>query len=143
MCNYYTKFNTLPSTCNYNFSCTFLHFPLIIFLLIICTDNILEPQDVSSLAAAFKLIVPVASEWQNIAVLLGIPDYAVAAIYVDYSKVHDCLTAVLKEWLKQTNPPPSLKALVEAAEVLGYHTLAQKICSKFSVGLESNWTASD
>ena len=65
------------------------------------------------LAKAFKLLIPIAEEWQNIGTLLELEDEALTSITTVSNKSIDHLREVLKLWLSQE---PSWEALAEAVE---------------------------
>ena len=54
------------------------------------------------------------SKWKNIGLRLGITIDTLDAIEHDYRKCDDCLMAVLKEWLKRSEPRPTWDALQQA-----------------------------
>ena len=66
--------------------------------------------------SAFRLLLPVASQWQNMGTLLDIPDGQLAAIKSNEQRVESCLREMLNTWLKQTDPPPTWSDLVNAVE---------------------------
>ena len=68
------------------------------------------------LAKAFKLLIPVAEEWQNIGTLLELEDEALTSIAAVGKKDSDCLREMLKLWLSQKDRIPSWEALAEAVE---------------------------
>lgn len=76
---------------------------------------------------AFKVLLPMANEWQNIMALLGLPNDKMRAIKSENSAVNDCLRESLSQWLKQTSPPPSWEALAETVELLGDYSKAREI----------------
>lgn len=82
---------------------------------------------IPQLCDVFELLIPTASDWQEIAVLLKIPPSVTEKIEQKNMKVTACLRAVLTEWLKQTNPRPSWNALAKALKLLGNETIAEKI----------------
>ena len=65
------------------------------------------------LAKAFKLLIPIAEEWQNIGTLLELEDEALTSIATISNKNIDRLREVLKLWLSQE---PSWEVLAEAVE---------------------------
>lgn len=68
------------------------------------------------LAKAFKLLIPIAEEWQNIGTLLELEDEALSSIAAVGKKDVDRLREILKLWLSQEDPVPTWEALVEAVE---------------------------
>ena len=70
------------------------------------------------ISSALKLLLPIASKWQNIGVLLGVPIEIVDAIkYENRHSYSMCLIEMLTYWLKQVDPPPTWKDLIEAIEL--------------------------
>lgn len=64
-----------------------------------------------------KELLPLASEWQNIGIFLGIPEGELKVIKGDnYNKAKDCLREMISMWLRMINPKPTLEALVEAVK---------------------------
>ena len=68
------------------------------------------------MAKAFKLLIPIAEEWQNIGTLLELEDEALTSIAAVNNKNNDRLREMLKLWLSQEDPVPSWEALAEAVE---------------------------
>lgn len=69
------------------------------------------------LAKAFKLLIPIANEWQNIGVLLELDDDVLKSIPAkEGSKDTDYLREMLRVWLSQEDPQPSWEALTDAVE---------------------------
>ena len=75
-----------------------------------CLDN--KPK----LKAVLKWLLPLASDWRNIGVLLDIEDPKLENIKRDEVGVQNCLRAMLSEWIKMVDPQPNWKNLVEALE---------------------------
>ena len=84
-----------------------------------------------SLQEAFKILIPVASQWQSMAVLLGVPSNLVDVIRDENSRVNDRLSSMLGRWLNQTDPAPSWNALAEAVTALGNQAKAKEIRDKY------------
>jgi hypothetical protein len=80
----------------------------------IAAEGVKKPQ----LAKAFKLLIPIAEEWQNIGTLLELEDNTLTSIAADgkLKKDIDRLREMLKLWLSQEEPVPSWEALAEAVE---------------------------
>ena len=72
--------------------------------------------DRPQLSKAFKPLIPIAKEWQNIGVLLDLSDQDLKSITADGDSDIDHLREMLRLWLSQVDPPPSWKALSEAVE---------------------------
>ena len=69
------------------------------------------------LGKAFKFLIPIAEEWQNIGTVLEIEDKALTSIAAAGKKDTDCLREMLKLWFSQEEDPlPSWEALAEAVE---------------------------
>lgn len=68
------------------------------------------------LSKAFRTLLDVSSDWKNIGVLLEIQSNSLDGIEVDERDNNSRLRAMLTEWLKQVNPPPTWKQLAEAVE---------------------------
>lgn len=82
---------------------------------------------IPTLQEAFKVLLPIAYEWTNIGIILGIPHGQVEVIQQENRRVNDCLRKMLNKWLSQTSPQPSWKDLAEAVELLGDHIKAKEI----------------
>lgn len=59
-----------------------------------------------------------ASRWKDIGVFLGIADGPLDTIEADHKGVMGCLRELLSLWLKQVDPPPTIKALAEAVKLI-------------------------
>ena len=65
----------------------------------------------------FKFLLPLASEWQNIGVLLEIADGELKRIKADnHHQSTNCLREMIGFWLKRDDPPPNWKELCEAVK---------------------------
>ena len=71
-----------------------------------------------TLRNVFKDILPLAHDWKNIGVLLGIKEHILTNIKEDEASVRDRLRVMISEWLKQVDPPPTWAALADAVELL-------------------------
>ena len=67
------------------------------------------------LPKAFKLLLPLASEWENIGLCLGLCDFE-DSIKAKAKTPPSCLREMLKLWLNRVDPPPTWKELAEAVE---------------------------
>ena len=75
----------------------------------------------------FKLLHPVASDWQNIGTLLGIDESSLSTIRAnENNKVISCLREMLSLWLKQSSPRPTWEALSDA--VKPFDATISKMC---------------
>ena len=80
-----------------------------------------------TLKDSFQMLIPIAHDWQNIGVLLGIDHNSLKNIEYDYdNSARDCLREMLAEWLKRVIPHPTWERLAEAIELTD-QTIAQKI----------------
>lgn len=71
------------------------------------------------LADAFKELVPLAADWQNIGVLLKLSEGELQKIRHDYPfRALDSLREMLRAWLKTIKPSPTWDALAEAVEII-------------------------
>ena len=52
------------------------------------------------LSEAFKALLPLASQWENIGILLGISSTVLNTIHVDVHSAENCLREMLSYWLK-------------------------------------------
>ena len=66
----------------------------------------------------FRKLLPLAADWNNIGVLLGIQDHILQEIKHDYSQCRDRLRVMLSKWLKTNDPAPTWSSLAEAMEEL-------------------------
>ena len=71
----------------------------------------------SKLRDAFKKLLPLAADWNNIGVLLGIKDNILREIRHNEKQGYDCLREMLSEWLKIDNPPPTWNSLADAVKL--------------------------
>lgn len=79
-----------------------------------------------------KELLPLASEWQTIGTLLGIPEGQLKVIRHDYHhQAKDCLREMISIWLKMVDPKQTLETLVEAVEVVD-KMKAQDIKTKYT-----------
>ena len=84
------------------------------------------------ISSALKLLLPIASRWANIGVVLGVPIGIVDAIkYDNRNSCSACLREMLIEWLKQVDPPPTWENLIEAIELFDPY-IAHKARTHFS-----------
>ena len=71
-----------------------------------------------TLPNSFKELKPLAAKWQNIGMLLKIPDGILNTIRHDErNEADNSLRSMLSEWFKQTHPSPSWAALADAVKV--------------------------
>ena len=72
-------------------------------------------DDQPKLKDAFGKLLPLATHWRNIGVLLGIKNDDLHAINLNV-KEDDCLREMLSLWLKNKNPLPTWSILAGAVE---------------------------
>ena len=67
---------------------------------------------------AFRQLLPISKDWESIGTLLKVPIGTLDNIKfsADKSDMHSRLRAMLIEWLKQVNPPPTWAQLADAVE---------------------------
>ena len=75
-------------------------------------------DDKPRLTYVFKKLLPLASKWKTIGCLLAIESHIIDNVKRNEEDVHDCLHAMLSEWLKQVDPPPTWRAVVDAVEAV-------------------------
>ena len=80
----------------------------------------LQQETKPTLQDAFRVLRPLAYDWQNIGVLLGLESHVLKEIkYTNPGSAKDCLREMLDQWLKRTEPPPSSWQLAEAVKDAG------------------------
>ena len=67
------------------------------------------------LSKAFKLLLPLASEWENIGLCLGLDNFE-ESVKASAKTAPSCLRETLKLWLSRAEPPPTWKELADAVE---------------------------
>ena len=87
----------------------------------VAVEGCKKPQ----LAKAFKFLIPIAEEWQNIGTLLELDVDALTSIATVGKKDSDRLREMLKLWLSQEDPVASWEALTEAVEPFNDHVAAK------------------
>ena len=99
-------------------------------------------DDKPTLKEAFQLLFPLAHEWHNIGVLLGILDGDLNAINADNAAVRSCLREMLRKWLSRVDSRPTWSSLAEAVEPFDprkVEEIHQKYCSnKVSLAIETH-----
>ena len=93
-------------------------------------DRILSQDDVADVVCE---IFDVRTKSDKFGRVLKLPKATVDCIYQQYSDPQDRLFAVLDEFVKQVEPPPTWRVIVEALRhpLIGQHRLAQEIESKY------------
>lgn len=74
-------------------------------------------DDKPKLKNAFEKLLPLAADWNNIGVLLGVKDSILQVIKHDVSQARDRLREMLAEWLKSDDPSPTWNSLADAVEL--------------------------
>ena len=77
------------------------------------------------LAEAFKMLIPIAKEWQNIGVLLKLSDQDLKSIDTDGDSDINHLREMLRLWLSCVDRPPSWGTLAEAVELFDAEVAAK------------------
>ena len=62
------------------------------------------------------MLLPLATDWINIGVLLGIEEDILQEIQQKERQERNCLRVMLSKWLKSEDPPPTWCDLAEAVE---------------------------
>ena len=112
------------------FAIEVVHFSLV--LIIITLYNTYTGYH-PTLSKPFGEVLPLASEWYYLGVLLNIPESRLSAIRKNNHDRRDRLREILMQWLKQTDPAQLWHELAEAVEPLN-PAKAQQIRQKYSVG---------
>ena len=71
-----------------------------------------------TLVKAFKEVFHLSRNWHHLGFFLNIPESSMSTIFHQNDSDHDCLHETLKEWLKQTDSPPTWRELAEAVKSL-------------------------
>ena len=93
-------------------------------------DRILNQEDVPKVVCE---ILEVQTKSNTFGRVLGVPKVTVDSIHQRRSDPQECLIGVLDEFVKQVEPPPTWRVILEALRnpLIGQHRLAQKIESKY------------
>lgn len=79
-----------------------------------------------------ELINRVAAKWEEIGFSLRLESGLLEIIKKDNpSDCRACLREMLKEWMKQVDPPPSWSAIIKAVKDCGYRPLARTLKEKY------------
>ena len=74
----------------------------------------------------------VAAKWEEIGTSLQLDSGLLEIIKKDNpGDCRTCLREILKEWMKQVNPPPSWLAIIKAVKDAGYSPLARILREKY------------
>ena len=85
-----------------------------------------------TLIKAFRRVFRLARNWYTFGLLLHVPKSSLSTIRTEYADDLDRLCETLKEWLNQTDPPPTWHELAEEVEPLK-HSIAQEIRQRYCV----------
>jgi hypothetical protein len=67
---------------------------------------------------AFRLLLPLASQWKIIGLLLNIPYGALETITTNEGDANHRLAAMLQHWSKQVDPSPTRTSLADAVKMI-------------------------
>ena len=92
-------------------------------------DRTLNEEDVSNVVCE---IFEVQAKSYTFGRVLRLPKVAVDSIHRQHSDPQECLFRVLDEFVKQVEPPPTWRVIVEALKnpLIGFHRLSHKIKRK-------------
>ena len=77
---------------------------------------------------ALKILLPVADEWENIGILLGVEDSDLRTIKSNNpNNCRGCLREMLRKWLSIVDPQPTWSVLFNAVTDLGMKEIANTI----------------
>ena len=80
----------------------------------------------------YELTNRVAAKWEEIGISLRLESGLLEIIKKDSpSDCRACLREMLKEWMKQVDPPPSWLAIIKAVKDCGYRPLARTLREKY------------
>lgn len=66
----------------------------------------------------YRKLYPLATKWTDIGTLLGVDKSILDKIGKEKNRVHECLQEMLSEWLKQIDPLPTWKELIDTLEMV-------------------------
>ena len=75
-------------------------------------------DDKPELRRLFRELYPLAPHWKSIGTLLGVPDHTLDMIEKEEKEVPECLRRTLCQWLRQVDPVPTWKEVIEAIEII-------------------------
>ena len=89
-------------------------------------DRTLNEEDVPKVVCE---ILEVQTKFNIFGRVLGLPKVTVDSIYQQHSDPQECLFRVLDEFVKQVEPPPTWRVILEALRnpLINYHRLAHKV----------------
>lgn len=87
------------------------------------------------------LLHPTTHKWERIATFLKLGEGSIANIKANNSPAEDKLLEVIKRWLKNVSPPPTVMSLVKVLRepYIGEEKVALEILKKFCPA-EGNYT---
>ena len=92
--------------------------------------SILGTLDISNLSDVLEAVWEARSKWYNIGLKLGSSAGTLDAIKAtNKENVDDCVTAMIKDWLKNGNPQPTWAAVAKALKspMVGCGHLAEQL----------------
>ena len=78
--------------------------------------TLFDAGDTPKLKDVFNELLDLASHWKTIGTLLGLESRLLDKIKSDEEGAHDRLREMLSEWLKQVDPPPTWKDIIDAVQ---------------------------
>ena len=73
------------------------------------------------------------ADWEDIGPFLDISEGVLKIIKADHpGNVRKCFRVMLREWLKQVEPPPMWSTIIDAIELLGNEALAENLRVKYT-----------
>ena len=91
---------------------------------------LIDPQETIQIGDVFEVLLEVASEWQNIGVLIRISHERLKCIKTDCpGNSKDCLREMIVCWLNEVGKP-SWQTLADALRTLGHQKTAEKLLEK-------------
>ena len=80
----------------------------------------------------YELTTRVAAKWEEIGTSLQLESGLLEIIKKDNpNDCRACLREMLKEWMKQVDPPPSWSVIIKAIKDCGYRPLARTLREKY------------
>jgi hypothetical protein len=89
-------------------------------------DNSSKTDSKPTLNESYKILVPIAHDWQSIGVMLDLEHNSLKTIKYNNIDAKSCLQDMLHQWLVRVSPPPTWEKLAEAVEHAD-ETVARKI----------------
>ena len=79
-------------------------------------------QDTPTLSDTFRILYPIAHEWENLGTLLDISSDELSTIKYDNEGARNCLREMIKLWLKRVTVLPTWQSLANAVSVIDKKT---------------------